>query len=250
MSVIAVVMTLALVAQITTPVDRASQTAEVFWDQFTAVQCLERVTQTRIQSDGKAESSRTSEFDYVAFVEAKASGIAVQESRVARAKTSADDSEQLLLTSGFPALLLMFHPDVRQKFEFAESPSPDTLPGTVRIAFKSKPGERSMSAVKLKERLYPILWQGFAWIEEKTGNIAKIEATLASPMEDLGLSELRAEVDYKMVPLPNSTASYQLPARVTVSVRTAKRQWRNVHDYSEYRLFTVTTSTRSEPGTR
>lgn len=104
-----------------------------------------------------------------------------------------------------------------------------------------------MSALKFKERLYPILWQGFAWIEERTGNVTRIEAQLQGPMDDVGLSELRADVEYKVVPIRNSDQSYQLPARVTVAVRTPKRQWRNVHDYSEYRLFTVTTSTRSEP---
>jgi hypothetical protein len=247
---VAVLMTVALLAQATTPLERAAQSAEVFWEQFTAVQCLERVTQTRVQSGIKGTTSRTSEFDYVAFVTVKSSGIAVQESRVPRGEAPEKDTGQFLLTSGFPALLLMFHPDVSRKFEFFESPAPGSPPGTVRIAFKSKPEERSLSAVKLNERFYPILWEGVAWIEELTGRVVRIEAKLANPMEDIGLSELRAEVDYKMMPLPDGTESYQLPARVTVSLRTPKRHWHNVHDYSAYKLFTVTTSTRPDPGTR
>lgn len=248
MDPMAAVMAMLLAFQTTTPtpIDRAGQAAELFWDQFTAVQCVERITQTKLQPEGKVLATRTAEFDYVAFVESKATGIAVEESRVPRAKPAQEEGEQLLLTSGFPALLLMFHPDVREKFDFVESPSPDTPAGIKRIAFKSKPGERSMSALKLKERLYPILWDGFAWIEERTGNITRIEAKLQRPMEDVGLSDLRAEVEYKMIALPNSTQSYQLPARVTVSVRTPKQQWRNVHEFSGYKLFTVTTSTRSE----
>jgi hypothetical protein len=243
-------MTVALLAQSPTPLERAAQSAEVFWDQFTAVQCLERVTQSSVQSGNKGTSSRTSEFDYVAFVAMTAGGIAVKESRVPRAQVPTDDTSQFLLTSGFPALLLMFHPDVRRKFEFSESPAPDSPPGTMRIAFKSKPGQRSLSAIKLQDRFYPIDWEGFAWIQENTGRVVRIDAKLASPMEDIGLSELRAEVDYKMMPLPNNTEGYQLPARVTVSLRTPKRQWRNVHDYSAYKLFTVTTSTHSEPQIR
>ncbi|HET9217949.1 MAG TPA: hypothetical protein VFR18_13275 [Terriglobia bacterium] len=251
MSVISVFMTLALLTQAATALERAGQSAEDFWDQFTLVQCLERVTQTSIQPGTKGVSSRISEFDYVAFLAVKASGIAVQESRVPRADVPPpEDTNQFLLTSGFPALLLMFHPDVRRKFEFSESRAPDSPAGTVRIAFKSKPGEQSLSAIKLKDRFFPIDWEGFAWIEEKTGKVIRIDAKLAQPMEDIGLAELRAEVDYKMMPLPNSTESYQLPARVIVSLRTAKRQWRNVHDYSGYKLFTVTTSTRAEPGVR
>ena len=63
MSVIGVFVTLALLTQAGPALERAGQSAEDFWDQFTAVQCLERVTQTSIQPETNGVSSRTSDFD-------------------------------------------------------------------------------------------------------------------------------------------------------------------------------------------
>jgi hypothetical protein len=243
MNAMAALLALQLATQASTPLNRAAEAAELFWDQFIAVQSVERITQTKLKEDGKVASSLTSEFDYVALLKARANGVAVEESRVPRG-AKAQQAEPLLLTSGFPALLLLFHSDFRDKFEFEMSPDTDPPAGTVRVAFKSKPGVHSMSALKLNSRLYPILWRGFAWVEETTGAVRRIVTTLDGSMDDIGLAELRAEVEYKPVSLRDTT--YNLPARVTVTAGTAKRRWRTVHEFSGYKMFTVTTSTRGE----
>jgi hypothetical protein len=209
---------------------------------------VERITQTKLKENGKAASTLTTEFDYVALLRTRANGVAVEESRVPKTNTKEQQTEPLLLTSGFPALLLLFHSDFRDKFAFENSPDPVAPPGTIRIAFTSKPGEHSMSALKLHDRLYPILWRGFAWIEERTGAVHRIVAALDSPMDDIGLAELRAEVEYKPVPLRDMSGTYNLPARVTVTAGTAKSHWRTVHEFSGYKMFTVTSSTRGEAG--
>lgn len=245
MKTLAALMALQLASQAATPLDRAAEAAELFWDHFSAVQSVERITQAKLKDDGKADSTVTTEFDYVALLKTRANGVVVEESRVPRTTTKAQ-TEPLLLTSGFPALLLMFHSDFRDKFDFANSPDTAAPAGTLRIAFTSKPGEHSMSALKLQDRLYPILWRGFAWIEERTGAVNRIVAALDSPMEDIGLSELRAEVEYKPVPLRDMSGTYNLPARVTVTAGTAKSHWRTVHEFSDYKMFTVTTSTRDD----
>lgn len=231
-----------------TPLDMATQNAEVFWDQFTSVQCVEKVTQLRLQKNGKVTNRKVSEFDYVSLLRPKANGIAVEESRVPRNAVPKDKETSFLLTSGFPALLLMFHPTMRGEFDFVESPAAPTPSDLVRLAFELKPNVQSMSAVRLKGRTYPIRWRGVAWIDRNTGNVRRIEAELASSMEDLGITELSAVVEYDAVSLKDSTDShYQLPARATITVTTLKQQWRNVHEFSDYRLFTVTTSTHGEP---
>jgi hypothetical protein len=229
-----------------TPMDRAAQRAELFWDQFSAVQCIETVTHTKLQTDGRVLASRAEEFDYVAVLKPRAHGIAVDESRVPRSTTDKADATPLLLTSGFPTLMLLFHPSLRNKFDFEESPGADVPSGTVRIAFRSRPDQPSMSAVKLQGSFFPILWKGFAWIEEATGNVVRIEVSLGSSMEDIGLSELRAEVDYKSIALRNTGSRYYLPTRVIVSARSGQQQWRNVHEFGEYKVFSSTTVTRTE----
>jgi hypothetical protein len=223
------------------PMERASRAAELFLRQFPAVQCVERVVQTRFNAAGKVTATQTSQFDYVAILKPKGTGLAVDESRVAKAGAAAGLRNELLLTSGFPTFLVMFHPDFQDRFEFEFPPGADA--GTLTpVRFKSRPNARAMSALKLKERVYPILWTGVAWLERSTGVIVRIEAGLSAPMEDLGLSELLTDVEYGAVQLDG--VSWWLPRRAVISVRTAHQAWQNVHEFSGYRVFSVTTTTR------
>lgn len=237
-------MLLAFAAPQTSLIDRAAEMADLFWTQFTAVQCTERVTQNRLDAKGKLISTQTSEFDYVAFLKEERLALSVQESRVALSPAPRNaKGGQLLLTSGFPTLLLMFHPDFRDRFIFEEGPVDDKS-GAVRVAFESKPGVRSMSGLKLKDRVYPILWKGTAWLDPSSGMVRRIEAALAFPMKDLGLEGLRADVEYAPVRLEGAKEPFWLPARATVSLKTEHQEWRNVHEFSHYRRFNVSTSTR------
>ena len=235
--------TLILVTAQANPIDEAGRMAVTFWSQFPGVKCTERILQTKLRENGEVIINRKSEFDYVALLKHQAGGLSIEESRVALSGSTPDEQNELLLTSGFPSFMLMFHPDFRDRFEFQE-PGVLTSDGSITVAFKSRPDAHSMSAFKLRDRTYPILWKGLVWINGKTGAISRIEAELGSSMEELGLSGLRAEVEYAPVMLSGS--SIWLPRRATVSLRTRRQQWRNVHEYTNYRLFSVTTS--SQPG--
>jgi hypothetical protein len=237
---ITVVLTLLFFRQ-DNPMERAGQTAELFLKQFPAVQCVENIVQTKLSADGEAASTHSSKFDYVAFLKPKGRGLAVEESRVAQGRAASGLRKELLLTSGFPTMLVLFHPDFQDRFEFDVplAPNPD---GLTAVHFKSRPNARSISALKLKDRIYPILWTGVAWLNANTGAIARIEAGLSAPMEDLGLSELHADVEY--APVVFDGTSWWLPKRAVISVKTPHQAWRNVHEFSDYRMFSVTTTTR------
>ena len=238
-----IALIIALTAPQETTLVRAGHIAEAFWDQFTAVQCKERISQSKLRLDGKVVSSHFEDFDYVAFLKSTSRGLEVEESRVARPRFPENVHGPLLTTSGFPTFLLMFHPDFRNRFEFTEV-SPDAAgDGLQRIAFKSKPEVPSMSALKLKDHLYPIFWKGTATLDIATGAVRKIEAALGAPMDDLGLSELRVQMDYSPFKLGGSTQMFWLPVRAVISLKTPRQAWRNVHEYSDYKRFSVTTST-------
>jgi hypothetical protein len=242
-----IAVSLALMAPDDNAIDRASRMAETFWKQYTAVQCKERIVQTKLKPDGKIIESHFEDFDYVGILKLTGGGLTVEESRVARPSFPETVRGPLLTTTGFPTFLLMFHPDVRNKFEFAEIPA-NNGDGLRRIAFKSRPETPSMSALKLKDHLYPIFWKGTATLDAKSGSIRKIEATLDAPMEDLGLSDLQVEVDYAPVAFTGDAEVSWLPARAVIALKTPRQMWRNVHEFSNYKRFSTTTSTiETEP---
>jgi hypothetical protein len=217
-----------------TILDRATENAEAFWTQVSAIECTEQIAQTRTKEDGKITARRSTTFDYVVTLKMNGASLVVDESRIFQKSTGAGDA--LLLTSGFPTLMLVFHPDFRDRFEF------NVYETENRIAFRLKPGSRSMSAIKLGGRSYPIRWQGTAWVDPANGSVRRIEAT-SGPMTDVGIEEINVTVQYGSVPLAGQRAPYWLPSTATISLRSRRQQWKNIHQFGSYKLFSVTSTT-------
>jgi len=224
--------------------DKAAASAQSLWDQLPALQCTERIQQTRVLDSGKAQERSESTYDYVIFLKTRGTSLVVDESRV-RQNHGEAATDALLKTSGFPTLLFLFHPAFRDRFEF-EEPIRANDQGVVRVTFRQKLDRTAMAALKVQDRTYPIHWKGSAWIDEQTGTIIQISTELADPaeLEALGIRELRADVSYGPVKLNESQSWTNLPNRVVITVSTARQQWENVHEFSHYHVFSVTTSTR------
>ena len=221
---------------LSTLLDRATESAEIFWSQMSAIQCTEHIEQSRMTSKGKVTSRHSSVFDYVVTLKANGNGVVVDESRIP--ERNAQDTESMLLTSGFPALLLVFHPEFRDRFEF------EIDEAGKRIAFHSKAGTRSVSAIRVAGRVYPIRWQGVADIDPETGTIQRIEAS-SETMSDIGIKELHANVEYGPVRFTGQTSAYWLPSRATISLRTPRQMWNNVHAFDAYKMFSVSSSAKN-----
>src|SRR5262249_17085370 len=159
----------------------------------------------------------------------------VDESRIPQ--TSTDRSDSLLLTSGFPMLMLIFHPDFSDRFEFEINEAKG------KISFQSKAGARSFSAVKIDGRLYPIRWSGTAWVDPANGAVRRIEASYR-PMSDGTVDEMNVVVEYGSVPLNGAPIPYWLPSRAKISLSSPRQRWTNTHEFRSYKLFSVTSTTK------
>jgi hypothetical protein len=230
--------------------DRAAASAQALWDQLPAVQCLERIVQNRATDSGKFSERSDAIYDYVLFLKTRGASLLVEESRVRQDRAKEVANATFLKTSGFPTLLFLFHPAFRDRFEFDE-PDRGNDQGVVRIGFRQKLELPGMAALKVQDRTYPIHWKGSAWVEEQTGKVIQITAELVDPsqLEVLGIRQLRADVTYAPVRLTESQRGVNLPNRAVIKLSTARQQWENVHEFSNYRIFSFTTTTRP-PGTR
>ena len=93
--------------------------------------------------------------------------------------------------------------------------------------------------LRLHDRDYPLSLQGFAWIDPQTGAIHSIAAGLDAPMKDINLKALQMEVSYVPQDFSSAKDSYWLPSIATVSIGSQQQHWRNVHQYSKYRIFSI-----------
>ena len=99
---------------------------ERFWEQFSAINCTDTVSQSRLGKAGKVLSKKEASFDYLVLMRMADDGIAVEESRVSTRPAGNEKSGPLLVTRGFSTLLLVFHPYYQSSFEYSQ-PVPDQV---------------------------------------------------------------------------------------------------------------------------
>ncbi len=220
---------------------QAGKSVEVFWQQFSSVTCTELISQEKIGTEGKVEYKQDSIFDYLILMDLQGDDLTVEESRLLQKSIGKSKNLPLLTTSGFPTLLLIFHPYFQGYYRY-QLDGEEEVEGhrLLRIKFEHVPGTRSTSALELRGREYPLDLQGTAWMDPESGSVRKMEAGLEAPMPDINLKVFDTVVDYQPQKFPSdANTTFWLPFTATINVETARQHWRNVHRFSNYKEFSV-----------
>ena len=221
---------------------RTSQEVSAFLEQFSDVKCTERVTQEKLKPDGKVELKEDSAYDYLIILTNAGGELNLDESRLAIQPAKQTRKTPMLVTNGFATLFLIFHPYYAGSFEFTPE-GEETINGQRmrKISYRHIRGTRSPAALALRGREFPLDLSGTAWIDPASGAIAKLTAGIGNSMEDVGLKTLNSEIDYSPISFRGVTETYWFPARAEVEVETARQHWRNIHAFSDYKRFSVST---------
>ena len=222
---------------------RTSQQVSNFLEQFSDVKCTEKVTQEKLGKEGKVELKEESTYDYLVILTNAGGELSLDESRLAVREAKSDKKNtSLLVSNGFATLFLVFHPYYAQSFRFTALED-EVVDGhrLSKVSFRHIPGTRSMAALALRGREYPLELSGTAWIDPQTGMITKIIADIGDTMQDVGLKTLRSEVEYAPVPFRGMKETYWFPAQASVEVETPRQHWRNTHHFTDYKRFSVDT---------
>jgi len=222
---------------------RTSHQTSGFLDQFSDVKCTELVRQEKLGKDDKIELKEDSTYDYLVILTNSGGELNLSESRIPVHQAKKDrKNTSMLLSNGFATLFLVFHPVYAEAFSFALA-GEETVAGhpLVKVAFQHILGTKSPAALALRGREYPLELTGTAWIDPQTGSIAKIQAGIADTLQDVGLKALSSEIDFAPVPLPDTPQVYWFPTQARVEVETPRQHWRNLHQFTAYKKFSVST---------
>lgn len=220
--------------------DKVGKSVELFRKDFGLVACTEYVSQAKL---GKKESvmyRRNQEFDYMIFMDLDKNELRVEESRQNKKTEGKDKGLPLLVTEGFPTLMLIFHPYYQGSFKYKYI-GEETINGEklIRIDFKHIHRRKTTSVLHLKDKNYPLELQGTAWIDPGSYNIRRIRSGLVKPLEALGLQAFNSDVQYMPIKFAPDAPTYWMPKIATVEVMTGHQHWRNVHRFEDYRKFSV-----------
>jgi len=221
----------------------ASNQVSGFVEQFSDVKCIEQVRQEKLGKDDKVVLKEDSTYDYLVILTNTGGELSLDESRLAVRQAKADKKNtSMLVSNGFATLFLVFHPYYSGSFQFAALED-EVIDGRrlSKVSFQHVRGTRSVAALALRGKEYPLELSGVAWIDPQSGAITKITASVDNTMEDVGLKTLRSEVRYAPVPFRDTKDVYWFPAQATVEVETPRQHWRNTHSFTDYKKFSVST---------
>lgn len=223
--------------------ERTSKQTSQFLEQFSDVKCTEQVQQEKLGKDEKVQLNEESTYDYLVILSNEGGDLSIAESRIPVHEAKKDrKNTSMLLSNGFATLFLVFHPYYSDAFKFTLA-GEEELNGRIleKVSFEHIPGMKSPAALALRGREYPLELKGTAWIEAETGSIAKIEAGIADTLEDVGLKALSSEIEFAPLTFKDARQTYWFPTQARVEVETPKQHWRNLHQFTQYKKFSVTT---------
>lgn len=229
--------------------DLAARAAQREVADLSSVACTETVVETKLNQKEKTEERRKRTFDYLVLLDTEDGDLSVTESRIEQGGGKKSEVKPLLSSTGFSTLLFILHPYYQNSFEFSDL-------GLVeeggrqwrRLGFEFRPGKRSPSVLRAGAREYPLAWKGEARLDETTGRVASIQASLGAQLEEIGLESLEASVRYGPLDLNDAardTAAW-LPLEAVIDLKTHHQHWRNVHTFGGYKHFDVTTTEKQE----
>jgi hypothetical protein len=222
---------------------RTSKQVSTFLDQFSNVKCVEHVEQDKLNKDGKVELKEESTFDYLVILTNPGGELTLDESRLEVKQAKQDKKNRsMLVSNGFATLFLIFHPYYSGAFQFTQLED-ELVDGRrfSKVAFHHVRGSRTPAALSLRGKEYPLELSGTALIDPKTGAITHIDAGIENTMEDVGLNVLQSDVQYTPVTFKDAKETFWFPAQASVEVETPRQHWRNIHRFSDYKQFSVST---------
>jgi hypothetical protein len=148
-----------------------------------------------------------------------------------------------MLTSGFASASLFFLPAYQDGagFRYLGRHSLDGRDVHV-VAFAQRP-----ETARTAERFIAdgasavVLFQGVAWIDPTTFQIVRLRSDLLTPQAKVRLQRQTTEIQFVQVAFKQVAVALWLPQQVTVTVDWRGRTLRNLHRYSDFRLFNVAT---------
>ena len=217
--------------------------SSAFLEQFSDVKCTEQVRQEKLGKDDKVELKEDSTFDYLAILTNAGGELNLTESRLPVHEPKRDrKNTPMLVSNGFATLFLVFHPYYSSAFTFNLAGEEEITGHTFeKVGFQHVPGMKSPAALSLRGREYPLELSGTAWIDPLTGSIAKIEAGIADTLLDVGLKSFNSQIEFAPLKFSDSRQEFWFPAQARVEVETPRQHWRNLHQFTAYKKFSVTT---------
>jgi len=207
-------------------------------DNVSQFAATEDLLHERLDEFGNPISKDTRKFDYVASVSEPRPGfLAVDEYRDEH--YGLYDLPDHVVTRGFIALALIFHPDMRDNFQMVcEGLGQWKNQATWIVHFRQRDDKPSrIQNYMVGNEVYPVKLKGRAWIAADTFQIVRMESDLVNPVPQLSVQHQIAE--YGPVHFKKQNVDLWLPNSVDLYLEFNHHRYFRRHSFDHYMLFAV-----------
>jgi hypothetical protein len=221
---------------------RVGENVKEFADTLPDLSALEEISMERLRSDGRVAAQLQETFRYLVVARHGFTETTFEEYRTDLQGKAAEPGglvHDFSVTKGFAYTAIHFHPSIQADsvFRYLGKQILDAKE-TDLVAFAQRPGFAHVTGrVALFEKSVLILVQGLAWIDPATYQIVRLRTDLLAPRTDVRLKTQTTDIRYAEFHLSEMPQTVWLPSQVTVTVEWRGKAYRNVHHYSDYKLF-------------
>jgi hypothetical protein len=221
---------------------KTGENVSAFFTGFQNTVSLEQVREERLSKQGKVKDFQELKFQYLLTSQPQAGRLELEEYRTDshgdRAAPTGLDSG-FMLTSGFASASLLFHPNYQSGANFRYL-GRQTVKGKAMhvVAFAETPDKAQMiERFNTNDGSVLVVFQGLAWIDADTYKIVRMRTDLLKPESKIRLQRQTTEITYDPVQFKQLAAAVWLPSEVAVTVQWAGKTFRNMHKYTDFKLF-------------
>jgi hypothetical protein len=231
---------------------KAGKVTEDLLDKMPNLTSREDVIQAKLRDSLLSKGQRRRSYNYLILVHRNGTHDVLEEYRTQPDGTEMEVQDldaDYTVTSGFASSWLHFLPSNRMSARFRYlGQQTDAGRRCYVVAFAQKPGWVTvLGKVTYKGISVSILYQGIAWIDEENYRIIRLRTDLLAPRPSIGLEKQTTELHFGEIRLSKIPSPLWLPQEVVVTTDWKNQTYRNIHRYSDYRLFEVETNSVSAP---
>jgi tetratricopeptide (TPR) repeat protein len=230
-------------------IEEAGKGAQALVEDVARFAAVEELFHQSLDAYGVPIRTETRQYNYVASItEPKPGFLTVDEYRADKLTLAGYPDH--IASTGFAALALVFHPDMRDNFAMTcEGLGEWHGQATWLVHFRQRDDRPNrMHSYKVGEQIRSVKLKGRAWITADKFQILRIEAEMVNPMPEIHLLSEHQVVEYGPVPFAKKNMTLWLPKSAEIYFDFRKHHYYRRHSFDRYMLFAVDSQEkRKEP---
>ena len=230
-------------------IEQSGKRVQELVEDVTRFAAVEDLFHQALDEYGNPVRTETRKYNYVASISEPQPGfLSVDEYRAD--KLNLEGYPDQIASTGFAALALVFHPDMRDNFDMSCEGLGDWRGQAAWLVHFRQREDRPnrMHSYKLGNQIRSVALKGRAWITADKFQIVRMEADMVKPMPEIQLLSEYQAVEYGPVPFPKKNTSLWLPKSAEIYFDFRKHRYYRRHSFDHFMLYSVDTDEkRKEP---